>query len=38
MENNNLSVRASVTIKDGKEKVVMNEVSHGGGTFMINSR
>ena len=38
MENNDLSVWASVTIKDGVEKVVMNEVAHGGGTFMIDSR
>ena len=38
MEDNDLSVGASVTVKDGKEDVVMNKVVHGGGTFMIDSR
>ena len=37
-EDNNLSMWTSVTVKDGKEGVVMNEVAHGGGTFMIDSR
>ena len=37
MEDYNLSKRASVTVRDGEEEVVMNEAAYGGGAFMIDS-
>ena len=38
MEDDVLSVMASVTIKDCEEEMVMNEVAYGGGAFMIDYR